>query len=209
MHWTLVGPSDPTMIYMPLFEILTTFYTCCHFLSMNVFINKILSFYKPMITSKVFCTNRRHREWCLSFCAEKDDKFRCMRTPSIDWVHSQIFQTMAVYMEGFPAGFWSDIKIGSCIFQCDVPLIWMAQQVGSVCIYCDGVGCHVLCLQHGIPVWQHISQSTSARSRHSRDMTSDLKSNIKSKQTLADEIVVLYLVMCKDQCEHGWQNWSF
>ena len=25
-----------------------------------------------------------------------------------------------------------------------------------VSVYCDGVGCHVLCLRHGIPVWQHI-----------------------------------------------------
>ena len=27
---------------------------------------------------------------------------------------------------------------------------------GPVSVYCDGVGCHVLCLRHGIPVWQHI-----------------------------------------------------
>ena len=40
---------------------------------------------------------------------------------------------------------------------------------------CDGAGCHVLCLRHGIPVWQHIDQSsTTATSRHRRDMTSDV-----------------------------------
>ena len=53
--------------------------------------------------------------------------------------------------------------MGSCLFQCDVPHQWIAErQVGPVAVYCDGVGCHVLCLQHGIPVWQHIGQSTTA-----------------------------------------------
>ena len=32
-----------------------------------------------------------------------------------------------------------------CAFQYDVR---------SVYVYCDGVGCHVLCLRHGVPVWQ-------------------------------------------------------
>ena len=41
---------------------------------------------------------------------------------------------------------------------CDVPHQWIAQQVGPVSVYCDGVGCCVLCLPHGIPVWQHIGQ---------------------------------------------------
>ena len=40
-------------------------------------------------------------------------------------------------------------------------------------VYCEGVGCHVLCLRHGLPVWQHIGQSTTARSRQCREMTSD------------------------------------
>ena len=41
--------------------------------------------------------------------------------------------------------------MGSCVFPCDVPHQWMAQrQVGPVCVYCDGVVCHVLCLRHGI-----------------------------------------------------------
>ena len=50
------------------------------------------------------------------------------------------------------------IKMGSCISQCDVPHQWM----------------DILCLHHGIPVWQHIGQSTTAKSRHRRDMTSDV-----------------------------------
>ena len=63
--------------------------------------------------------------------------------------------------------------MGSCVFQCDVPHQWIAQrQVGPVSVYCDGVGCHVLCLRHGIPVWQRSCQSTNATSRHRRDMTS-------------------------------------
>ena len=28
-------------------------------------------------------------------------------------------------------------------------------------VYCDGVECNVLCLRHGIPVWQSIGQSTT------------------------------------------------
>ena len=67
-----------------------------------------------------------------------------------------------------------DIKMGSCVFQCDVSHQWIAQgQVGPVSVYCDGVGFHVLCLWHGIPVWQHIGQSTTATSRHPLNMTSD------------------------------------
>ena len=67
------------------------------------------------------------------------------------------------------------IKMGSCVFQCDVPHKWIAQrQVGPVSVYCDEVGCRVLCLQHGISVWQHIGQSITATSRHRRDMTSDV-----------------------------------
>ena len=68
-----------------------------------------------------------------------------------------------------------DIKMGSCIFQCDVPHQWTAQrQVGPVSEYCDGVGCRVLCLRHGIPVWQHIGQRTTVTSRHRRDMASNV-----------------------------------
>ena len=70
---------------------------------------------------------------------------------------------------------WKDIKMGSCVFQCDVPHQWIAQrQDGPVSVYCDGVGYRVLCLRHGISVWQHIGQSTTATSRHRRDMTSDV-----------------------------------
>ena len=73
------------------------------------------------------------------------------------------------------SGLTQDIKMGSCVFQCDVPHWWIAQrQVGPVSVYCDGVGCRVLCLRHGISVWQHIGQSTTATSRHRRDMTSDV-----------------------------------
>ena len=76
------------------------------------------------------------------------------------------------------SGLTQDIKMGSCVFQCDVPHRWIAQrQVGPVSVYCDGVGCRVLCLRHGISVWQHIGQSTTATSRHRRDMTSDKQTN--------------------------------
>ena len=73
------------------------------------------------------------------------------------------------------SGLTQDIKMGSCVFQCDVPHQLIAQrQVGPVSVYCDGVGSHVLCLRHGVPVRQHIGQSPTATSRHCRDMTSDV-----------------------------------
>ena len=73
------------------------------------------------------------------------------------------------------SGLTQDIKNGSCVFQCDVSHQWIAQrQVNLVSVYCDGVGSHVLCLRHAIPVWQHIGQSTTATSRYRRDMTSDV-----------------------------------
>ena len=67
----------------------------------------------------------------------------------------------------FRSGLIQDIIMGSCVFQCDVQHQWITQrQVCPVSVYCDGVGCHVLCLRHGIPMWQHIGQSTIATSRH-------------------------------------------
>ena len=44
------------------------------------------------------------------------------------------------------------IKMYSYIFQCDVLHQWIARHVGPVSVYCDGVECHALCLQHGIHV---------------------------------------------------------
>ena len=92
--------------------------------------------------------------------------------------HHKVVQSL-VCVEGrgsiYWLGFTQDIKMGSCLFQCDVPRQWIAQQqVGPVSVYCDVVGCHVLCLRHDIPVWQHIGQSTTATSRHRRDITSDV-----------------------------------
>ena len=53
--------------------------------------------------------------------------------------------------------------MGSCVFQCDIPHQWIAQQhIGPMSVDCDGVGCHVLCLWHGIPVYQLIGQRTTA-----------------------------------------------
>ena len=51
--------------------------------------------------------------------------------------------------------------MGCCVLQCGIQHQWIAQrQVGPVSVYCDGLGCHVLCLPHGIPVWQYISPKT-------------------------------------------------
>ena len=69
-------------------------------------------------------------------------------------------------------GLTQEIKMDSCVFKCDFPHKWIAQrQVDPVSVYCHWVGCHVLCLQHGIPMWQHIGQSITATSRHRSDMT--------------------------------------
>ena len=73
--------------------------------------------------------------------------------------------------------------MGTCVFQGDVPHRWIVQrQVGPVSIYCDGVGCRVLCLRHGIPVWQNMDQSTTDTRRHRRDMASDVKVILNPKQ---------------------------
>ena len=75
----------------------------------------------------------------------------------------------------YRSGLTQDIQMGSCVWQCHVPHQWIAQrEVGPVFVYCDGVGCHVLCLWHGISVWQHIGQSLTATRRHRLDMTSDV-----------------------------------
>ena len=77
------------------------------------------------------------------------------------------------------SGMTHDNIMGSCVFQFDVPHQWIPQrQVGPVSVYCDGVGCRALCLQHGTLVWQHIAQSITATSRHHRDMTPDVKETL-------------------------------
>ena len=49
------------------------------------------------------------------------------------------------------SGLTQDIKMGSYVFQCDVPHQWIAQrQVGPVSVLCDGVGSHDMCLRHAI-----------------------------------------------------------
>ena len=73
------------------------------------------------------------------------------------------------------SGLTQDIKMGSCVFQCDVPHQCIAQrQVGPVSVHCDWEGCHALFLPHGFSVWQHIGQDIIASSRHRRDITSDV-----------------------------------
>ena len=77
-----------------------------------------------------------------------------------------------------------DIEMGRCVFHCYVPHQWIAQQqVGPVSVYCDGMGCHVLCLWHDIAVLQHIDQSTTATNRHLR-CSSDVKPHQTNKSIL-------------------------
>ena len=83
-------------------------------------------------------------------------------------------------MGRFPDQFWPKTlkSVYGYVLQCDVPHQWIARQVVSVS--CDGAGCHVLCLRHGIPVKQRICQTITATSRHCHDLKCDVKSN---KQT--------------------------
>ena len=79
------------------------------------------------------------------------------------------------------------IKMGICSFQCKVPLQWiLQQQVGPVSIYCDRIGCHVLCLRNGIPVWLHFGQSTTATSRQAiwSQMLKRCQTPINNKQPI-------------------------
>ena len=50
------------------------------------------------------------------------------------------------------------------------------------------IWCHVLCLQHGIPVWHCIGQSITATSRHRRDMTTDVTG-------WEPQLILLYSIM--------------
>ena len=97
-----------------------------------------------------------------------------------DWLppyqHHKVEHSL-VCVEGWgsisQSGLTKDIKMGRCVLQCDIPHQWIAL-CSPVSVYCDGVGCHVLCLRHGISVWQHIGQSTTATSRQHRDMSWDV-----------------------------------
>ena len=96
-------------------------------------------------------------------------------------------ELLLVCVEGWgrisQSGLTQDIKMGSCAFQCDVTHQWIAQpQVDPVSLYCDGVGCHVMCLWHGISVWQHIGHSTNATGTVAI-WPQMFKSDIKPKQT--------------------------
>ena len=66
--------------------------------------------------------------------------------------------------------------------------IYIHDRFSPVSAYCDGVGCHVMCLQHGIPVWQHIGQSSTATNRHHCDKTSEcFKVTLNPKQQTKTE----------------------
>ena len=79
-----------------------------------------------------------------------------------------------------------DNRIGSYVFLCNVPHQWRVRQIRPVYLYYNGVWCHVLCLRHGIPLWQHIGQSTTTTSisKHCR-VTHVFKSDIKPQQQRA------------------------
>ena len=77
--------------------------------------------------------------------------------------------------------------IGSRVFPCNGPHQWIAE-TGRSRVY-TVTGCPVSVAWHSSHVWQHIGQSTSPMNRHYRDMTSDVKSTLKSnKQTSSKKI---------------------
>ena len=94
------------------------------------------------------------------------------------------------------SGLTQDIKIGSCVFQCDVPHQQIAQQqVNPVSVSFNWLGCYVLRLQHGISVWQHIGQSTTATCRHCCNRTLGDKAMSNPNKyffTLDDRLLILF-----------------
>ena len=70
---------------------------------------------------------------------------------------------------------WRGWGVMFCV--CGMAFLWRGGGSCPVSVAwhsCDGVGGHVLCLRHGIPVWQHIGQSITATSWHRGSETSDV-----------------------------------
>ena len=69
-------------------------------------------------------------------------------------------------------GLTQDIKIGSCVFQCDVPHQWIAQpRVGHVSVYCDRMTWHPCVAAH----WSKYHYYKQAPSRYDLGCLSDVK----------------------------------
>ena len=66
--------------------------------------------------------------------------FQVLRENEIE-IENEI-ETVTVHTER-DKYFSADIKMGSCVFQCDVPHQWIAQ-LQAVSVYCDGVGWGVI-----------------------------------------------------------------
>ena len=96
---------------------------------------------------------------------------------------------------GFPT---QDIKMGSCVFQCDIPHQWIAQRkVGYMPIYCGRLECHVQCLRHGIPVWQHIGQKYHCyKQAPSRYYRTCLKATLNPNTRLLDNVGNMDIGQC-------------
>ena len=89
---------------------------------------------------------------------------RIVWLPFNKWHYNSIQHILALCVRGQECHFSvvpnKDINIGSCGFQCDASNQWIAQrEVGPMYVDCDGMGCHVLCLRHGIPVTAVLSQA--------------------------------------------------
>ena len=140
-----------------------------HFYYLFQPVNKLQFWCRANIPYQIWCsfsTNIFLAKITLVFFKNCHIVIRFISSFEMDWIQYIIMKIVKV---------GEDIELGSCVFQCDVPHQWIAQrQVGPVSVYCNGMGCHVLCLWHGISVWQGIGQSTTTTSRHRRNTTSDV-----------------------------------
>ena len=83
---------------------------------------------------------------------EADASLQCYRGSYHTEARLQVYLTVRVAN----LSSWSDNPNHSEIISLmnETPHQWIAQrQVCPVSVYCDGAGCLVLCLRHGIPVW--------------------------------------------------------
>ena len=106
----------------------------------------------------------------------------------ITWMHQKKDVPFACWRSGKGC-----LGLSNAVFQCDLPNRWISQrQVAPVSVHCDvscGVGRRVMCMRHGIPVRQHIGQSSTATCRHRRDMTLKGTSSPNLKKTASPPVV--------------------
>ena len=105
----------------------------------------------------------------------------------------------------FPVGSDTRHKMGSCVFQCDIPHQWIAQrQVGPVSVYCDGMGCHVVSAAWHSCVAAHWSKYHCYKQAPSQYDLRCLKATLNPNKPGKKGPVFLTIPLeyLKDQCYH-------